>query len=145
MTFKFSSFPLTNLTNRTRCVRRLHSPLMPVLPSIMSSTATHTHTFVLSAPKSTQWDQSAHPCLSYSDTGEVACLSGPVLSGAVRWTWDKCILNPNQISPARHLRSVILRQEKWANVPALWRRPKHPIFCVLLFFFSLNYVLLSGF
>lgn len=62
------------------------------------------HTFNLSVPKSTHWHQIVHSCLSYWNSGEVACLSGPLLSGAVSWTWDERIRNLNKKSP-RHISS----------------------------------------
>lgn len=72
---------------------------------------------VLSVPKSTQWDQIAHSCLLWSDTGKVACLSQTTISGAVRWTWNKCTLNRNQIFSAHHLCFIYWKHEKKTNNP----------------------------
>lgn len=94
----------------------------------MSTAATDT--FVLSVPKSTQWDQIVHSCLSYSDTGEVACQSGPVLSGAVRWTWDKYILNLNLPSALSHS-----DKEKWTESPAVWCCALIILFLLIVFCF----------
>lgn len=100
-----------------------------------------THTFVLSPSKSTQWDQIVHSCLSYSDTGEVACQSGPVLSGAVRWTWDKSILNINLAAPL-----FLTRREKSEQLARGWRADHSYVFIFPLnarsvfvqFYWSLN-------
>lgn len=92
-------------------------------------------TFILSALKSTQCDHIVHSCLLWSNTSKVACLSQTTVSGAVRWTWNKCTLNWNQIFSAHHLHFFSREYEKKTNNPPV--EISAPFFFLFTFYYLL--------